>query len=152
MIVNKYISEEIDGSRFANAPMPECNVIKRYASDDIKLLFEKNPSTIGQISVVDIPYALVALNADGEYIFASSIEKNDLRTVSSMIGVPVKCLQEEEGVKGFFSPAHIVIYGDGKREDLGVLTIPENKEEIIDLLMEYAIDSLDLIEDPREEL
>ena len=150
MIVNKYISEEIDPSLFPNAPAPNSNIIKRFIADGIKLALEQNPSCIGLSPIVDVPFALVALNEDDEYIYSVSIEKIDLRILSSLIGVSVKQLQEEEGVKGFFTSPHIVMYGDGKREDLGVFPGTISIDTIADSLMEYALDSLDLIEDPVE--
>ena len=160
MIVSKYISEEIDSSTLPNAPEPTSNVIRRFISDDINLSLCKNPNTIGLSPMTNIPFAMVAYNSDGEYIFAVSIEKTDLRIMSSLIGISVKNLQEEEGVAGFFTEPHIVLYGDGKREDLGPCNIQyleKNKsidnipiDDAVSVLMEYAIDSLDLITEPKE--
>lgn len=150
MIVSKYIADEIDPSRFPNAPSPKARAIKRFASEGISFVLSENPAPIGLAPIVCIPFSLLAFNDDDEYIYAVSIEKSDLRELANLIGVPLKELQEEEGVKGFYSLPHIVMYGDDKREDLGIFQERFTRDNIADILMEYAIDSLDIIEEPKE--
>lgn len=149
MIVNKFLSNELDSDRFPNAPSPRSIVLKRFKADGIKLVFCKNPSCCGLSPTVSISYALMAFNEDDEYIYAVSVERTDLREMASLIGMSVKKLQEEEGVKGFFGEPHIVMYGDDRREDLGAYS-GNIDDLIVNNLMEYALDSLDILSDPEE--
>ncbi len=150
MIVNRYISEPLDSTSFPNAPNPNSNVIKKLVVEELELALLKNPIALGLSPIVAISYALVAMNKEGEYIYAVSVESLDLREMSNLIGVSVKQLQQEEGVKGFFTKPHIVMYGDGKKEDLGIYPKAIGEDTILEDLLEYAFDSLDILEEPTE--
>ena len=151
MIVSKYISSELVSADFPDAPNPNGCALKTYKADDIKLVFLKNPSSLGLSPTVVIPYALVALNSDGEYIFAAALEQTDLRELSSLTSIPLRQLQEEEGVRGFLTNAKLVLYGDDKKEDLGSYSILLSEiDAIADDLMEYALDSLDILTEAEE--
>lgn len=149
MIVNKYIADEIDKELFPDAPNPGSGVLKRYSAEGLTLLFCKNPSSLGLSPTEKIAYSLVAMSADNEYIFAVSIVQTDLRELSYLTNIPLRQLQEEEGVKGFLTSPKLILFGSERREDLG--QYPRNlSDSIVDDLLEYALDSLDILSDPEE--
>ena len=146
MIISKIIAEELDFYRFPNIPMPEKGVIKRYELEGMELHFIKNALPKNPQSVVSITYAMTVEN-DGEYIYAISLEKEDLRVLSSMLGVSVKELQQDYGTKGFFGQEHVVMYGDGRREDLGPYSGAIDEEAILNYFLDAIYDSFDTVED-----
>lgn len=149
MIVNKYIADEIDKTLFPDAPNPNSGIMKKYKAEGIDLFFCKNPLSLGLSPTEKIAYSLVALNSEDEYIFAVSIVQTDLRELSYLTNIPLRQLQEEEGVKGFFTSPRLVLFGSERREDLG--QYPKAlSDSIVDDLLEYALDSLDILSDPEE--
>ena len=59
-------------------------------------------------------------------------------------------LQEDYGIKGFFSPMKVTVYGSGIREALGDYLGGKSEDEIIRYLLDAALDSLDVIEETEE--
>lgn len=146
MIISKIIAEELDFYRFPNIPMTDKGVIKRFKLEGMDLHFIKNAIPRNPQSVVSITYAMTVEN-DGEYIYAISLEKEDLRVLSSMLGVSVKELQQDYGTKGFFGQEHVVMYGDGRREDIGPYSGAMDEESVLKYFLDAIYDSFDTIED-----
>ena len=149
MIVSRIISEELDFHRFPNIPALGKGVIRRFRLEGMDLCFMRNPIPMNPQSVVSISYAMKVEN-DGEYLYAISLEKEDLRVLSSMLGIPVKELQMDYSTKGFFGPEHIVMYGDERRDDLGPYSGAKDEESILNYFLEAVYDSFDTAEDAEE--
>lgn len=148
MIIDKRLADELDTAMFPNLPDPESGIIRRYRVEGIEVHFLKRPECLSTLGIVSIEYAICAL-FNGEYIYAISSEREDLRELSSLLGVSVKELQSDYGTKGFFTPAHIIQYGDGNKEDLGLMQVSDEKA-VFALFSETLLDSLDLIGDLEE--
>ena len=123
--------------------------IKRWKAEGIVFSLMKNPIPMGEDSIVEIVWALQA-EIDGVLVYSVQIERDDLRILSSLTGESVRVLQEDYGIKGFFSPMKVTMYGDGIRENLGDYMGGKSEEEIRDYLLDAALDSLDVAEDPEE--
>ena len=106
MIIDRKEAEDILGS-FPTLPMPGSAVCRTYNAGDLEIRYHRNPESAGSDVVIAISYA-VTVHYKGKYIFASSIERDDLRAISPMIGVPLRELQEEYGVKGFYGEPKVL--------------------------------------------
>ena len=122
---------------------------KRWRAEGIVFSLLKNPLPVGEDSIVEIVWALKA-EIDSVPIYSVQIERDDLRILSSLTGESVRVLQEDYGIKGFFSPMKVTMYGDGIRENLGDYMGGKSEEKIRDYLLDAALDSLDVAEDPEE--
>ena len=123
--------------------------IKRWKSEDVVFRLLKNPIPVGEDSIVEIVWALVA-EIDGDVVYSIQMERDDLRILSSLTGESLRVLQEDYGIRGFFSPMKVTMYGSGTRESLGEYLGGKSDDEIIGYLLDAALDSLDVIEDPEE--
>ena len=123
--------------------------IKRWKSEDVVFKLLKNPIPVGEDSIVEIVWALVA-EINGNVVYSIQMEKDDLRILSSLTGESLRVLQEDYGIRGFFSPMKVTMYGSGTRESLGEYLGGKSDDEIIGYLLDAALDSLDVIEDPEE--
>ena len=123
--------------------------IKRWKSEDVVFKLLKNPIPVGEDSIVEIVWALVA-EIDGDVVYSIQMERDDLRILSSLTGESLRVLQEDYGIRGFFSPIKVTMYGSGTRESLGEYLGGKSDDEIIGYLLDAALDSLDVIEDPEE--
>ena len=123
--------------------------IKRWKSEDVVFKLLKNPIPVGEDSIVEIVWALVA-EIDGDVVYSIQMERDDLRILSSLTGESLRVLQEDYGIRGFFSPMKVTMYGSGTRESLGEYLGGKSDDEIIGYLLDAALDSLDVIEDPEE--
>ena len=123
--------------------------IKRWKSEDVVFRLLKNPIPVGEDSIVEIVWALVA-EIDGDVVYSIQMERDDLRILSSLTGESLRVLQEDYGIRGFFSPIKVTMYGSGTRESLGEYLGGKSDDEIIGYLLDAALDSLDVIEDPEE--
>ena len=123
--------------------------IKRWKSEDVVFKLLKNPIPVGEDSIVEIVWALVA-EIDGDVVYSIQMERDDLRILSSLTGESLRVLQEDYGIRGFFSPMKVTMYGFGTRESLGEYLGGKSDDEIIGYLLDAALDSLDVIEDPGE--
>lgn len=149
MIISKILAEPLDFYRFPNIPTPNKGVIKRFKLEGMELSFMRNAIPQNPQSVVSISYSMIVEN-EGDMLYAISLEKEDLRVLSSMLGVSVKELQQDYGTKGFFGPDHIVMYGDERREDLGLYAGEKSEEAILNYFLEAVYDSFDSAEDAEE--
>ena len=123
--------------------------IKRWKSEDVVFKLLKNPIPVGEDSIVEIIWALVA-EINGNVVYSIQMERDDLRILSSLTGESLRVLQEDYGIRGFFSPMKVTMYGSGTRESLGEYLGGKSDDEIIGYLLDAALDSLDVIEDPEE--
>ena len=123
--------------------------IKRWKSEDVVFKLLKNPIPVGEDSIVEIVWALVA-EIDSDVVYSIQMERDDLRILSSLTGESLRVLQEDYGIRGFFSPMKVTMYGSGTRESLGEYLGGKSDDEIIGYLLDAALDSLDVIEDPEE--
>ena len=123
--------------------------IKRWKSEDVVFRLLKNPIPVGEDSIVEIVWALVA-EIDGDVVYSIQMERDDLRILSSLTGESLRVLQEDYGIRGFFSPMKVTMYGSGTRESLGEYLGGKSDDEIIGYLLDAALGSLDVIEDPEE--
>ena len=123
--------------------------IKRWKSEDVGFKLLKNPIPVGEDSIVEIVWALVA-EINGNVVYSIQMERDDLRILSSLTGESLRVLQEDYGIRGFFSPIKVTMYGSGTRESLGEYLGGKSDDEIIGYLLDAALDSLDVIEDPEE--
>ena len=109
----------------------------------------KDPLPIGEDSIVQIMWALKA-EIGTDAVYSIQIERDDLRILSSLTGESLRVLQEDYGIKGFFSPMSVIMYGSGIREALGEYTGGKREEEITAFLLDSALDSLDIVDDLEE--
>ena len=123
--------------------------IKRWKSEDVVFKLLKNPIPVGEDSIVEIVWALVA-EINGNVVYSIQMERDDLRILSSLTGESLRVIQEDYGIRGFFSPMKVTMYGSGTRESLGEYLGGKSDDEIIGYLLDAALDSLDVIEDPEE--
>ena len=123
--------------------------IKRWKSEDVVFKLLKNPIPVGEDSIVEIVWALVA-EINGNVVYSIQMERHDLRILSSLTGESLRVLQEDYGIRGFFSPMKVTMYGSGTRESLGEYLGGKSDDEIIGYVLDAALDSLDVIEDPEE--
>lgn len=123
--------------------------VKRWKSEDVVFSLLRNPMPIGEDSIVEIVWALTA-EIGGVVVYSIQIERDDLRILSSLTGESVRVLQEDYGIKGFFSPMKVTVYGSGIREALGDYLGGKSEDEIIRYLLDAALDSLDVIEETEE--
>ena len=148
MIIDRKVAEVILGA-FPTLPMPGSAVCRTYNAGDLEIRYHRNPESAGSDVVIAISYA-VTVHYKGKYIFASSIERDDLRAISPMIGVPLRELQEEYGVKGFYGEPKVLLYGNGEKESLGPYQGMNKEEEIIDFLLSVVLDTFDELAEPVE--
>ncbi len=149
MITDRFTEEILSASVSQNIPDPEKGVRETRYVEGIEIRYIENGVPSGFNSVVTIPYALVALR-DGKYIFAVSIEREDLREMSRLTGTAVKTLSEEYGVRGYLLDPVVVMYGEGEKEEIGRFPLSFDRDTVKAYLNETLLDTLDLIEEDDE--
>ncbi len=149
MILDRFTEEILTPDISQNIPHPEKGVIGKRNVEEIEIRLIRDGVPSGFNSVVTIPWALCALR-NGKYIFAVSIEREDLREIARMTGMSVKTLLVEYGVKNYLLPPTVVMYGGGVREEIGRFTLPLEEEGVRRYLNEALLDALDLIEEDDE--
>ncbi len=148
MILDRNEAMAIDGA-FPTVPRPDSAVVKRFMAGDIEIRYHKGAELMGEDVMIASPYSVTA-HVGGRYVFAASIERDDLRALSPMIGVPLRALQSEYGVRGFYGEPRVTLYGGGEKESLGSYQGLEREDEIIPFLLSLVLDSLDEIAEPVE--
>ena len=108
---------------------------------DLEVLEQKMPETLGDDAMVRILYSSSLLRG-GKVIHTASIEEVDLSLISSASGIPLRTLQKEHGVKGYTLQAHIILYGNGEREDLGPYLGSMADEDVFPFLSDLLSDSI----------
>ncbi len=148
MILDRRETDSIIGT-FPTIPDPDSAVVRVYKAADLEMRYHRNAELMGSDVVIYTPYS-ITVHYQGRYIFAVSIERDDLRAMAPMIGVPLRELQEEYGVKGFYGEPKVSLYGGEEKESLGTYQGMNDEEEIIRFLLSAALDSLDEIAEPEE--
>ena len=100
-------------------------------------------------AVIDVPLAATA-HIDGRYLFEAGFERDDLRAMAPLMGASLKELQADYGVKGFYGPEHVSLYGGGIKESLGEYQGSGKEDDIIRFLLSLVLDSLDELAEPVE--
>lgn len=131
---------------FSSLPKEGVNVVKRFTSGGIEIIFEKNPPSDSGEDLVYIHYSLIAKSGD-DTVCVVSVESLDLRSLASSLGESVKEIQREYGTRGFLSPAHLVIYGNGEKEEMEGLSIELRDEYVLPYMMDFLLDTLDCADD-----
>lgn len=149
MILDRFTEEILTPDISQNIPHPDKGVIEKRNVEEIEIRLIKDGVPSGFNSVVTIPWALCALR-DGKYIFAVSIEREDLREISHMTGMSVKTLLSEYGVRNYLLDPVLVMYGGGEREELGRFTLSSDEEGVKRYLFEALLEALDLVEEDDE--
>ena len=66
------------------------------------------------------------------------------------MGTSLKELQADYGVKGFYGPMHISLYGEGGKESLGEYLGEKDDDSVIEFLLSLVLDTFDEIAEPEE--
>ena len=148
MIIERDRAESITGS-FPTIPDPESAVARVYRAGDLEIRYHRGAELMGSDVVIAAPYS-VTVHLGGKYVFAASIERDDLRAMAPMIGMPLKELQAEYGVKGFYGNPVVSLYGCGEKESLGGYQGMQDEEEIIGFLLSLVLDTFDELAEPVE--
>lgn len=131
---------------FSSLPKEGVNVVKRFTTGGIEIIFEKNPPSDSGEDLVYIHYSLIAKSGD-DTVCVVSVESLDLRSLASSLGESVKEIQREYGTRGFLAPAHLVIYGNGEKEEMEGLSIELRDEYVLPYMMDFLLDALDCADD-----
>ena len=147
MIIDRKNAPSLLDGNFDSIPLPDSAVVARYGVSDLEIRYQKSAECASQLSVVALPYSVSVL-CNGHYIFAATIECEDLRAMAPLMGISLKELQADYGTKGFYGEKRIMLYGNGERESLGPYYGKEDDEDITQFLLSLVLDSFDEIEDP----
>lgn len=147
MIIDRETAASIPS--FPTIPMEDSAVVRRYRAGDLEIRYHRGPELAGDDIMIIAPYSMT-VHCGGRYLFAVSIERDDLRAMSPMMGIPLRELQSEYGVKGFYGSPMVTLYGNGDKESLGRYQGENDEEEIIRFLLSVVLDSFDEVEEPEE--
>ena len=144
MIIDKEYADDI--MDFPTIPMKDSAVKSRYTLDGMENRYHRGPELLVDDVMIFTPYALT-VNYKDKCIFSASIEEDDLRSLSSMLGESIKELQAEYGVRGFYGKPMISLYGNGEKESLGHYLGSENEDDVISFLLSLVYDTFDTVSD-----
>ena len=148
MIIDRNAADSIEMD-FPTLPLADSAVARTYRAGDLEIRYHRNPVLSGSSAMIAAPYAMT-VHHDGRYLFAVSIERDDLRAMAPMIGIPLRELQEEYGVKGFYGEPKVSLYGSGEKESLGAYQGLNDEKEIVDFLLSVVLDTFDELAEPAE--
>ena len=143
MIIDKTEAQPLD---FPTIPMKDSAVKARYSFDDMEIRYHRGPELKGDDVMIYTPFSMTVYY-NGKCIFAASIEEDDLRALSPMLGESIRDLQAEYGVRGFYGNPMISLYGNGEKESLGHYLGTEDEEAVMEFLLSLVYDSFDSAED-----
>ncbi len=146
MLVDMHSAPVLSGHDYPSVPDWTASPAKRFSCADVTINYYRNVRTASGEDYVCIAHSLVAFY-DNKPRFAVSVEKQDLRSLSSMLGASLRDLQKEYGVRGYLTEGNVVMYGNGERDELGVLQTEEKEEYLIPYLFDILLDSIDYIEE-----
>lgn len=148
MLVDYKSAEELSSHDFPSLPVLGQGVVRRYRAGEVELVFERLPSCAGAEDITYIHYSLAALH-EGRLVCVISIESLDLRAMALHLCESVKALQRDYGVHGYITqPPVLRVYGNGECEDLEEVDIELKDEYVLPYMMDFMLDSLDLVDDP----
>ena len=142
-------AKEMDLDAFQTIVMPDSAVIRRYKAGDIEIRIHRRPMLSSESAVIDVPLAATA-HIGGRYLFEAGFERDDLRAMAPLMGASLKELQADYGVKGFYGPEHVSLYGGGIKESLGEYRGMEDDQSRIEFLLSIILDTFDEIAEPEE--
>ena len=148
MILDRNEAMAIDGA-FPTVPRPDSAVVKRFMAGDIEIRIHRRPELSSDSAVIDVPLAATA-HIEGRYLFEAGFERDDLRAMAPLMGMSLKELQADYGVKSFYGPVHISMYGEGGKESLGEYHGSDNEDSMIEFLLSIILDTFDEIAEPEE--
>ncbi|MGN0907923.1 MAG: hypothetical protein ACI4NM_12320 [Bullifex sp.] len=146
MLVDMHKAPALSGHDYPSVPDWNVSPSKRFACADVTINYYRNVRTASGEDYVCIAHSLVAFH-DGVPRFAVSVEKQDLRSLSSLLGTQLRDLQKEYGVKGYLTEGAVILYGNGEREEMGALQTEEKEEYLLPYLFDILLDSIDYIEE-----
>lgn len=129
-----------------SAPRPGASVARSFRAGDLRIVFQKVPPTISGDDLTYIHYAMTAF-LKGRPVCSVALESVDLRSLAGSLGVSVKEVQRDYGVRGFLGPVSLAAYGNGEREDLGPAAVEMKDELVLPYLTEYLMDAIDCVDD-----
>lgn len=147
MIIDRTKAPSLLDGDFDTIPMPDSAVVSRYSVADLEIRFQRGAELVSPLAVVYVPYSVSVIH-DGRYVFAATIECDDLRAMAPLIGTSLKELQADYGVKGFYGEKRVMLYGNGERETLGPYFGSDAEDEVVSFLLSLVLDSFDEIEEP----
>ena len=146
MLVDVHKASELSREDFSSIPYVGATPVKRFKCGDVNVNYYKNIKTASGEDYVLIAYSLIAF-FDNKAKVAVSIEKQDLRALSQMLGLSLRELQKENNTRGLYGSGEVVMYGDGQREEYGPLSVEEKDEYLLPFLFDLLLDSIDYIEE-----
>ena len=149
MIIERKTAPSLFESGFDSIPLPDSAVAGKYRAADLEIRFQRGAEAASPLSVVALPYS-VSVIFEGRYIFAATIECEDLRTMAPLMGISLKELQADYGTKSFYGAKRVMLYGNGERESLGPYFGKDDEEDIREFLIFLVLDSFDEIEEPEK--
>ena len=142
-------SDEMDLASYQTIVMPGSAVIKRYRAGNMEIRIHRMPRLSSDSAVIAVPLAATA-HIDGRYLFEAGMECDDLRAMAPLMGTSLKELQADYGVKGFYGPMHISLYGEGEKESLGEYLGEKDDDSVTEFLLSLVLDTFDEIAEPEE--
>ena len=146
MLLDIHKAPALSREDFSSVPDTSALPAKKFKCGDVFVNYYKNVKTASGEDYVLIAYSLVAF-FDKKPKVAVSIEKQDLRALSGMLGLSLRELQKENNTRGLYGSAEVVMYGDGQREEFGPLGVEEKDEYLLPFLFDLLLDSIDYIEE-----
>ena len=143
MIISKDEASPLD---FPTIPMKDSAVKERYSLDGMEIRYHRGPELKGDDVMIYTPYSMT-VHYDGACIFAVSIEEDDFRALSPMLGESIRDLQNEYGVRGFYGKPMISLYGNDEKESLGQYLGSLDEKAVEDFLLTVIYDTFDTAED-----
>ena len=146
MIIDRKTATDLMNADFQTLPVKDSGVERRYRYADMDVILHKNPRLVSQSAVVILTHAVSVYRHDA-LIFSAAIEREDLREMAPLLGMPLKALQADYGIRGFLADPKIVLYGNGEKESLGEYAGSMEDEAVFSFLLSLVDDSFDAGED-----
>lgn len=146
MLLDMRKAENIDASYF---PVPEkdSGVVRRYKAGKIYIKTHRRPSYRAENAFVLIEWSCAVWH-NGKCLFAANLQRDDLRALSGHLGISVRSLQEDYGVKDFYGPLMIELYSSSSKESLGEYYGSKDEDEVVSFLLGLVLDTFDEPSDP----
>ena len=146
MIIDKRTASDLMSDDFQTLPARDSGVVRRYGYADMEVLLHKDPRPVSDSTVVVLTHA-ASVYWKGRLIFAASLEREDLRVMAPLLGMSLKELQADYGIRGFLADPKIVLYGNGEKESLGAFLGSDDDDAVFRFLLSLVDDSFDAGED-----
>ncbi len=147
MFLDPDTQEPIDPLIWHSLPDESTRPMQQWRFGSLIGTIYKNPPSRSEESLVAIPYSL-AVRRQEKTILVISLEMEDLRALAQRFGCSVRELQLEYHTKGNWGPLVAYLYTKEKREYLGPFMGELTFANAVSYLLEEALDTFDMIEDP----